>query len=112
MPRVMRRPLAQTDILEIWDFIADDSVAAADRWVDHLDDQFRLLATQPIMGRAREELSPGVRSFPIRRYSSPGGLAVRAAPAVFSPPGALADTINRRNSTNSKGGTRSSSKSP
>ena len=34
MPRVTRRPLAQTDILEIWDFIADDSVAAADRWVD------------------------------------------------------------------------------
>ena len=45
MPRVTRRPLAQTDILEIWDFIADDSVAAADRWVDHLDEQFRLLAT-------------------------------------------------------------------
>ena len=39
MPRVTRRPLAQTDILEIWDFIADDSVAAADRWVDHLDEQ-------------------------------------------------------------------------
>ena len=68
MLRVIRRPLAQTDILEIWEFIADNSVAAADRWVDHLDDQFRLLATQPMMGRAREELSPGVRSFPIGRY--------------------------------------------
>ncbi len=67
MPRVMRRPLAQTDNLEIWDFIADDCVTAADRWVDHLDDQFRLPATQPMMGRAREELSPGVRSFPIGR---------------------------------------------
>lgn len=64
----MRRPLARTDILEIWDFIADDSVAAAGRWVDRLDDQFRLLATQPMMGRAREELSPGVRSFPFGRY--------------------------------------------
>jgi plasmid stabilization system protein ParE len=31
MPRVKRRPLAQTDIHEIWDFIADDRVAAADR---------------------------------------------------------------------------------
>ena len=102
MPRVMRRPLAQTDNLEIWDFIADDSVAAADRWVDHLDDQFRLLATQPIMGRAREELSPGVRSFPIGRYSSPGGLAVSAAPTVFNPPRAHADTINHRNITHSQ----------
>ncbi len=68
MPRVTRRPLAQTDILEAWDFIADDSVSAADRWVDHLDEQFRLLATQPMMGRAREELAPGVRSFPVGQF--------------------------------------------
>jgi len=43
MPQVTRRPLAETDILEIWDYIADDSLAAADRWVDHLDEQFRVL---------------------------------------------------------------------
>lgn len=34
MPQVTRRPLAETDILEIWDYIADDSLTAADRWVD------------------------------------------------------------------------------
>jgi len=68
MPRVTRRPLAETDILEIWDYIADDSLAAADRWVDRLDEQFRLLAAQPMMGRARGELAPGVRSFPFGRY--------------------------------------------
>ena len=27
MPRVTRRPPAEADILEIWDYIADDSVA-------------------------------------------------------------------------------------
>ena len=68
MPQVTRRPLAETDILEIWDYIADDSLAAADRWVDLLDKQFRVLATQPMMGRARDELAPGVRSFPFGRY--------------------------------------------
>ena len=68
MPQVTRRPLAETDILEIWDYIADDSLAAADRWVDRLDEQFRLLAAQPMMGRARDELAPGVRSFPFGRY--------------------------------------------
>ncbi len=68
MPQVRRRPLAEIDILEIWDFIADDSLAAADRWVDQLDKQFRVLATQPMMGRARDELVPGVRSFPFGRY--------------------------------------------
>jgi len=68
MPRATRRPLAEADILEIWDFIADDSLAAADRWVDRLDEQFRMLAAQPMIGRAREELAPGVRSFPFGRY--------------------------------------------
>ena len=68
MPQVTRRPLAETDILEIWDYIAEDSLAAADRWVDQLDEQFRVLATQPMMGRARDELAPGVRSFPFGHY--------------------------------------------
>ncbi len=68
MPHVTRRPLAEADILEIWDYIADDNPAAADRWVDQLDAQFRLLATQPKIGRARNELAAGVRSFPVARY--------------------------------------------
>jgi toxin ParE1/3/4 len=55
MPRVTRRPLAEADVLEIWDYIADDGIAAADRWVDRLDKQFRVLAMQPMMGRARDE---------------------------------------------------------
>ena len=68
MPRVTRRPLAETDILEIWDYLADDSLGAADRWVDRLDEQFRVLATQPMMGRVRDELAPGVRSFLFGRH--------------------------------------------
>ena len=68
MPRVTRRPLAEADVLEIWDYIADDGIAAADRWVDRLDEQFQVLAMQPMMGRARDELAPGVRSFPFGRY--------------------------------------------
>lgn len=68
MPRVTRRPLAADDILEIWDYIAEDSLDAADRWVDRLDEQFRLLATQPLMGRTRPELEQELRSFPFGRY--------------------------------------------
>jgi toxin ParE1/3/4 len=43
-------------------------MAAADRWVDELDAAFSRLATQPLMGRARPELAPDLRSFPFRRY--------------------------------------------
>jgi len=46
MSRVLRRRQAAEDIAEIWDFIAADNPAAADRWVDLLDQQFSLLARQ------------------------------------------------------------------
>jgi toxin ParE1/3/4 len=68
MARVTRRPLAAVDILDIWDHIAEDSIEQADRWVDKLDEKFELMATQPLMGRAREELAAGLRSFPFGRY--------------------------------------------
>jgi toxin ParE1/3/4 len=68
MPRILRRPLAAADIAEIWDYIAEDSLAQADAWVDRLDQALHRLATQPRMGRARDELSPGLRSLPFGRY--------------------------------------------
>jgi toxin ParE1/3/4 len=68
MARILRRPQASEDIAGIWDHIADDNLAAADRWLDRLDKQLRLLATQPLIGRARDELAEGIRSFPMDRY--------------------------------------------
>src|SRR5512135_821128 len=68
MARVTRRPLAADDILDIWDHIAEDSLDQADRWVDKLDEKFRLIATQPLMGRARDDLAVDLRSFPFGRY--------------------------------------------
>ena len=67
MPCIEHRPCAGDDVAEIWDFIAEDSLAQADA-VDRLDSKLQLLATQPLMGRARDELAPGLRSFPFERY--------------------------------------------
>jgi len=69
MPRVEHRPRAGDDIAEIWDFIAEDSLMQADAFVDRLDLKLQLLATQPLMGRARDELTSGLRSFPFERYA-------------------------------------------
>lgn len=63
MARVTRRPLAEADILDIWDYIAEDSLAEADRWLDRLDEKLALWATQPTMGRQRDELAPGIAAF-------------------------------------------------
>lgn len=68
MARVTRRPLAEADILDIWDYIAEDSPDEADRWLDRLDEKLSLWAMQPTVGRPRDELAPGLRSFAFGRY--------------------------------------------
>ncbi|MBS0318183.1 MAG: type II toxin-antitoxin system RelE/ParE family toxin [Proteobacteria bacterium] len=68
MPRIVRRPLAANDIGQIWDYIAEDSVAEANAWVDRLDRKLETLATQPRLGRSRDELMAGLRSFSFGRY--------------------------------------------
>ncbi len=68
MAQVHRRALAFSDLAEIWSFIADDSVADANRFLATLDAKLARLATQPLMGRQRDELMPALRSFPFRRY--------------------------------------------
>jgi toxin ParE1/3/4 len=61
-------PLAGSDLAEIWSFIADDSVANGDAFIDKLYQAIQVLANQPGSGRRREELAPGILSFPFGRY--------------------------------------------
>lgn len=68
MSVIIKRPRAKSDLAEIWDYIADDSEARADTFVDTIDGKFRTLAERPNIGRAREELAEGLRSFPVGRY--------------------------------------------
>ena len=50
---------AQTDLLETWSFIAEQSFEAADHVMDVIEKEAQTLAFQPLMGRARPELSAG-----------------------------------------------------
>lgn len=68
MAVIYKRPLAQEDLTEIWEYIADDSINRADAFIDTVDGKLRTLAAQPMMGRARDELMSGLRSFPVGRY--------------------------------------------
>ena len=61
-------PLASSDLIEIWSYIADDSVANADTFIDKLYETIQLLARNPGSGRHRVELAPGIQSFPFGRY--------------------------------------------
>ena len=68
MSRIRISPRASSDLTEIWSYIADDSVANADAFIDKLHETIQMLANQSGSGRHREELSPGILSFPFGRY--------------------------------------------
>ena len=52
---------AELDLDAIWDYIAQDNIDAADRWINKLFDSFQSLAQSPGMGHRREDLT----AFPI-----------------------------------------------
>jgi toxin ParE1/3/4 len=51
-----------------WLYIAENNILAADRFLDILQERFVLLAGQPLLGRARPELAPNLRSLRIGNY--------------------------------------------
>jgi toxin ParE1/3/4 len=54
--------------MQIWEYIADDSEAQADNFINRINTQFQLLMQHPGMGRARDELASNLRSFPFEHY--------------------------------------------
>ena len=66
--RPRKSPQTEIDLRLIYHFIADDSVRAADAWLKRIEDIFDMLADTPLGGRARNDLAPNLRSFPVGRY--------------------------------------------
>ena len=67
-PRFDLTEQAQTDILEIWCYIARDSPAAADRMVDRFTATYQRLAENPALGVAQDQYRPGLRCFRVGSY--------------------------------------------
>ena len=69
MARSIRRtPQAERDLIEIWQYIADDDEQAADRTLDQFERALLTLSDHPQAGRARPELAPELRSDPVGHY--------------------------------------------
>jgi toxin ParE1/3/4 len=67
--RILRTPEAITDLDNIWDYIARDSLAAADRLMDELNERFVLLSQNPEIGERQALLADGsFRRFTHRNY--------------------------------------------
>jgi toxin ParE1/3/4 len=59
---------AEKDLEDLWIYLAQQDEIGADRQVARLLDRFPMLAQFPNMGRQRNELLTGLRSFPVKPY--------------------------------------------
>ena len=68
MLRIHKSPEAENDLDEIWWYIAQDNPDIADKLLDEIEETSRKLARFTNMGRNRDELHPGLKSFPVGMY--------------------------------------------
>ena len=68
MPIAQRTAQADEDLIDLWAYIAQDNLDAADHLLDEFEKKFALLAGQPRLGAARSDIAPGLRHFPVGRY--------------------------------------------
>lgn len=60
---------ADLDLDDIWEYIAQDSIDAADRWIGKLFDAFETLARNPEIGHTRRDLTEyPVLFWPVSAY--------------------------------------------
>jgi toxin ParE1/3/4 len=57
MKRFKLTPRAKQDVNEIWDYLAGDNIAAADRVIDALENAMTKLARTPGIGHRRQVLA-------------------------------------------------------
>lgn len=59
---------AEEDLIEIWLYIAQDDLGAADKLLDRFEETGWLLAENPELGQARPDIAPDFRYFPVGSY--------------------------------------------
>ena len=68
MAEIIRSPAALRDLDEIWDYIAQDNVAAADKLLRRIHERSELVAKQPFSGHTRPEFGQNIRCFIVGNY--------------------------------------------
>ena len=68
MGRILRTPRAGADLEDIWLYVAQDSIPAADRLIDRLVGRCQGLALHPRLGPARPDIAPDARMLTLGDY--------------------------------------------
>jgi len=62
MPQINKQPLAEQDLINIWLYTFKRwGEIQADKYLDELEQGIKLLASQPLLCRQRDEFNPAVR---------------------------------------------------
>jgi toxin ParE1/3/4 len=65
-PRITEQ--AEADLDKAWDYLAERNLRAADQLIDGILKRARLHAQFPLMGRPRDDLVSGLRSFAVASH--------------------------------------------
>src|SRR5260221_10237200 len=68
MARVRRTAAARLDYLQIFLFIGEKNLSAAETLLRTFDEKLQMLAKNPGMGPARPDLGLALRSYPVGKY--------------------------------------------
>lgn len=68
MRQLIRGDAAERDLDDILTRLAERSAKAAEDFAAELDERCRLLTSQPLTGRPRDDLLPGLRSVVVGHY--------------------------------------------
>ncbi len=68
MAKIFRTSWAEVDLAEIWTYIANDDIQAADRLIHRIDERFQLLLENPNMGDSMEQYRAGLRATAVGKY--------------------------------------------
>jgi len=68
MKRLVLSPAARSDLKNIGEYIASENKPAATRIVREIKARFKTLLKFPEVGRRRNDLKKGLRSFPAGKY--------------------------------------------
>ena len=68
MSHVFYQQVAKADLIDVWLFIAEDNMTAADTYIERLQHMCVLLAANPQMGVKRPQVAEGISSFAVDDY--------------------------------------------
>ena len=68
MARVLHTPRSDTDLLIVWNGIAEHSVVGADKMIRRIDKAFWTLADHPQAGTNQDRYHTGLRAFVVGNY--------------------------------------------